>query len=84
MIATKISHGAATAVRDFITELDSEHVVSPLEASRLWVALQARCPHAVMSDDPEGGRSCDACIIEERVYGWNGDGSFITEAKRNG
>lgn len=65
----KLTPTEANAIRDFIVELDDSHTVTPSEASRLWKALQARCPHVAFSDVGEPSPTCDACQIAVRETG---------------
>lgn len=65
----KLTPAAATAVRDFIVDLDDSHTVTPAEATRLWKALQARCPHITFSSAGDPSPTCDACQIPIREAG---------------
>ena len=81
MIRAKIPNAEAVAVATFIADLDTEDVITHFEATRLWVALQDRCPHVRFSEDCETGRSCDVCMIPERAYGWQRKGFIVGPAR---
>ena len=61
MVAT-LSAAEAFAIAEFIGDIDTAHDMTASESHRLWVALQARCPHPAFSDDGEGP-CCDACMV---------------------